>query len=181
MRFAYNSDQSAMFRVKTLRGFERMIRAILERHEKPYRLFISYKCRHRIKNWRTNVSCGMKPKRRATESMWRAANKASESRDSTEFGRRYSSQTNASENIRSHLRTRVGGKMKTTSWTIKGAFGIIGEIFDELSHADRAWKACGCGESVRETIEEAIRTYKSEVEKMNEKVEKLERKNDDSM
>ena len=63
--------------------------------------------------------------------------------------------------------------MKTTPWTIKGAFGLIGEIFDELSHADRAWKACGCGESVRETIEEAIRTYKCEVEKMNEKVENL--------
>ena len=63
--------------------------------------------------------------------------------------------------------------MKTTSWTIKGGFGIIGEIFDELSHADRAWKACGCGEPVRETIEEAIRTYKCEVEKMNEKVENL--------
>lgn len=71
--------------------------------------------------------------------------------------------------------------MKTTSWTIKGGFGIIGEIFDELSHADRAWKACGCGEPVRETIEEAIRTYKSEVGKMNEKVEKLERRNDDYM
>lgn len=28
--------------------------------------------------------------------------------------------------------------MKTNIWTIKGAFGIIGEIFDELSHADRA-------------------------------------------
>ena len=41
--------------------------------------------------------------------------------------------------------------------------------------------ARGCGESVRETIEEAIRTYKSEVEKMNEKVEKLERRNDDYM
>lgn len=38
-----------MFRVKTLRGFERMIRDILEHHEKPYRLFISYKCRHRVK------------------------------------------------------------------------------------------------------------------------------------
>ena len=49
MRFAYNSDQVAMFRVKTLRWFERMIRAILERHEKPYRLFISYKNRHRVK------------------------------------------------------------------------------------------------------------------------------------
>lgn len=46
MRFAYNSDQVAMYRVKTLRGFERIIR---EHHEKPYRLFISYKCRHRIK------------------------------------------------------------------------------------------------------------------------------------
>ena len=49
MRFAYNSDQSAMYRVKTLRGFERIIRAILERHEKPYRLFMSYKNRHRVK------------------------------------------------------------------------------------------------------------------------------------
>ena len=63
--------------------------------------------------------------------------------------------------------------MKTTNWTIKGGFGIIGEIFDELSHAEKAWLACGCGESVRETIDEAIRTYKCEVEKMNEKVENL--------
>ena len=46
---------------------------------------------------------------------------------------------------------------------------------DELSHTDRAWNACGWGESVRETIDEAILTYKMEVEKMNEKVEKLER------
>ena len=49
MRFAYNSDQAAMYRVKTLRGFERIIRPLLEHHEKPYRLFISYKCRHRVK------------------------------------------------------------------------------------------------------------------------------------
>ena len=49
MRFAYNSDQAAMYRVKTLRGFERIIRDILERNKKPYRLFISYKCRHRVK------------------------------------------------------------------------------------------------------------------------------------
>ena len=49
MRFAYNSDQAAMYRVKTLRGFERIIRDLLERHEQPYRLFISYKCRHRVK------------------------------------------------------------------------------------------------------------------------------------
>ena len=64
--------------------------------------------------------------------------------------------------------------MRAENWTIKGAFGIIGEIFDELSHADRAWNACGWGEPMRETIDEAIRTYKFEVEKMNEKVEKLE-------
>ena len=63
--------------------------------------------------------------------------------------------------------------MKTTPWTIEGAFGLIGEIFDELSYTDRAWKVCWCGESVRETIEEDIRTYKCEVEKMNEKVENL--------
>ena len=63
--------------------------------------------------------------------------------------------------------------MTTTIWKIKGAFGIIGEIFDELSHADSAWNACGWGESVRETIDEAILTYKSEVEKINEKIDKL--------
>lgn len=67
--------------------------------------------------------------------------------------------------------------MTTTIWTIKGAFGLIGEIFDELSHADRTWNACGWGESVRETIDEAIRTYKQEVEKMDEKVSALERMN----
>ena len=49
MRFAYNADQVAVYSVKTLRGFERIIRPLLERNEKPYRLFISYKCRHRVK------------------------------------------------------------------------------------------------------------------------------------
>ena len=49
MRFDYNSDQVVMHRVKTMRGFERIIRDMLERHEKPYRLFISYKYRHRVK------------------------------------------------------------------------------------------------------------------------------------
>ena len=63
--------------------------------------------------------------------------------------------------------------MTTTPWTIKGLFGLIGEIFDELSHAEEAWLVCGLGESKRETIDEAIRTYKCEVEKMNEKVENL--------
>ena len=49
MRFTYNSDQPAMYRVKTLRGFERIIKDLLERHEKPYRLFILYKDTHRVK------------------------------------------------------------------------------------------------------------------------------------
>ena len=63
--------------------------------------------------------------------------------------------------------------MQTTIWTIEGAFGLIGEIFDELFHTERAWNACGCGESKRETIDDAINTYKFEVEKMNNKVENL--------
>ena len=49
MRFTYNSDQVAMYRVKTLRGFERIIEGRLYHPEKPYRLFISYKCKHRVK------------------------------------------------------------------------------------------------------------------------------------
>lgn len=49
MRFTYNSDQVAMYRVKTMRGFERIIEVAWSKPEKPYRLFISYKCRHRVK------------------------------------------------------------------------------------------------------------------------------------
>ena len=49
MKFAYNSDQAAMYRVKTMCGFERIIRPLLERNEKPYRLFIQYKTTHRVK------------------------------------------------------------------------------------------------------------------------------------
>ena len=49
MRFTYNADQVAMYSVKTLRGFERMVEGRLYRPEKPYRLFLSYKCRHRVK------------------------------------------------------------------------------------------------------------------------------------
>lgn len=49
MRFTYNSDHVGMYRVKTLRGFERMVEVALSKPEKPYRLFISYKCRHRVK------------------------------------------------------------------------------------------------------------------------------------
>lgn len=66
--------------------------------------------------------------------------------------------------------------METTSWTIKGGFGLIGEIFDELFHDEEAQLVCGCGESKRETIDEAISTYKCEVEKMNEKVKNLKAK-----
>ncbi len=49
MRFTYNSDRVAMYRVKTLRVFERMIEVAFSKPEKEYRLFISYKCRHRVK------------------------------------------------------------------------------------------------------------------------------------
>ncbi len=65
--------------------------------------------------------------------------------------------------------------MKTASRRIADAFGFIGEVFDNLSYVEDAWNACGCGDSLRETIDEAIRTYNREVEKLNEKVEKLER------
>ena len=61
--------------------------------------------------------------------------------------------------------------MKTTSRRIVGAFQIIDDVLDGLRRGDGVrW-----GDSIRETIDEAIRTYKREVEKMNEKVEKLER------
>ena len=61
--------------------------------------------------------------------------------------------------------------MRSTSRRIVGACKLIGEVLDEL----RRGEGVRWGESVRETIDEAIRTYKREVEKMNEKVEKLER------
>ena len=61
--------------------------------------------------------------------------------------------------------------MRNASERIVGAFGLIGEIFDELKRGDGVrW-----GDSIHETIDEAIRIYKRKVEKMNEKVEKLER------
>ena len=59
--------------------------------------------------------------------------------------------------------------MRTVSRRIVGAFQLIDEILDGLRHGDGVrW-----GDSIRETVDEAIRTYKSEVEKMDEKVEKL--------
>lgn len=110
MRFVYNSEQSAMFRVKTLRWFERMIRAILERHEKPYRLFISYKCRHRIKK-KLADRCFMWDETEETRDgidVESGEKKASESRDSTAFGQRYSSQTNASSRSARRRLVEVG-------------------------------------------------------------------------
>ena len=59
--------------------------------------------------------------------------------------------------------------MKTTSRRIVGAFQIIDDVLDGLRRGDGVrW-----GDSIRETIDEAILTYKREVEKMNEKVENL--------
>ena len=61
--------------------------------------------------------------------------------------------------------------MRTASERIAGAFQLIDDVLDGLRRGDGVrW-----GESVRETIDEAILTYKREVEKMNEKVEQLER------
>ena len=65
----------------------------------------------------------------------------------------------------------MGNKMRTASERIAGAFQIIDDVLDGLRRGDGVrW-----GESMRETIDEAIRTYKRKVEKMDEKVEKLER------
>ena len=61
--------------------------------------------------------------------------------------------------------------MKTTSRRIVGAFQIIDDVLDGLRRGDGV-RWC---DSIRESIEEAIRTYRQEVERMNEKVEKLER------
>ena len=61
--------------------------------------------------------------------------------------------------------------MRTASERIAGAFQIIDDVLDGLRRGDGVrW-----GESVRETIDEAILTYKREVEKMDEKVGKLGR------
>ena len=60
-------------------------------------------------------------------------------------------------------------EMRNASRRIANAFGFIDDVFDELRRGDGVrW-----GESVLETIDDAIRTYKLEVEKMNEKVENL--------
>ena len=59
--------------------------------------------------------------------------------------------------------------MRNAGIRIADAFGFIDDVFDELRRGDGVrW-----GDSIRETIDDAIRTYKLEVEKMNEKVENL--------
>ena len=61
--------------------------------------------------------------------------------------------------------------MRNVSRRISGAFGFIDDVLDGLRNGDGVrW-----GDSIRETIDEAIRTYKRKVEKMDEKVEKLVR------
>ena len=47
--YILNSEESRIYRTFVIKEFERIIRPLLEHHEKPYRLFISYKCRHRVK------------------------------------------------------------------------------------------------------------------------------------
>ena len=42
--------------------------------------------------------------------------------------------------------------MRTASKRIAGAFQLIDEVLDELSHAEKSWLACGWGESVHNTI-----------------------------
>ena len=61
--------------------------------------------------------------------------------------------------------------MRTASRRIVGAFQLIDEVLDELRRGDGVrW-----GDSICETIDDAILTYRQEVERMNKKVEKLER------
>ena len=63
----------------------------------------------------------------------------------------------------------MGNKMRTASERIAGAFQLIDDVLDGLRRGDGVrW-----GDSIRETIDEAIRTYKRKVEKMDEKVENL--------
>ena len=63
----------------------------------------------------------------------------------------------------------MGNKMRTASERIAGAFQLIDDVLDGLRRGDGVrW-----GESMRETIDDAIRTYRQEVERMNEKVENL--------
>lgn len=57
--------------------------------------------------------------------------------------------------------------MSTESCRIAGAFELIDECFNEL-RSKVAW-----GDSTRETFDEAIRTYKRCVEKIDEKISKL--------
>lgn len=59
--------------------------------------------------------------------------------------------------------------MRNAGIRIADAFGFIDDVFDELRRGDGVrW-----GDSIRETLDEAIRTYKREVEKIDEKISKL--------
>lgn len=60
----------------------------------------------------------------------------------------------------------------TISYRIKGAFGLIEEYFGELRHGQQS-ALIGWGDSIRETIDEAIRTYRRCVDEMDEKIAAL--------
>lgn len=70
-------------------------------------------------------------------------------------------------------------KMSTASCRIERAFELIKECFDELRRG-QASSVFGWGDSIRETIDEAIRTYKSEVERINERVDAISHLADDT-
>lgn len=67
--------------------------------------------------------------------------------------------------------------MITESWRIACSCKLIGEILEELFHSERARSACGSGKSKREPFDDALSTYKREMEKLNKKVSALEREN----
>lgn len=67
---------------------------------------------------------------------------------------------------------KVEKKMSTASRRIELAFELIDECFDELRHG-QASAIIGWGESISETIDEAIRTYRRGRQKLDKIVKKL--------
>lgn len=67
---------------------------------------------------------------------------------------------------------KVEKKMSTAIRRIELAFELIDECFDELRHG-QASAIIGWGESISETIDEAIRTYRRGIQKLDKIVKKL--------
>lgn len=67
---------------------------------------------------------------------------------------------------------KVEKKMSTAIRRIELAFELIDECFDELRHG-QASAIIGWGESISETIDEAIRTYRRGRQKLDKIVKKL--------